>query len=60
MTTSAYFQGTGRRKTSVSRVRLMAGEGEIVVNGWSPSRRTRRDCSRCGCRRRIIPELRIA
>jgi len=35
MTTSAYFQGTGRRKTSVARVRLMAGEGEIVVNGRS-------------------------
>src|SRR3972149_5038696 len=35
MTTPAYFQGTGRRKTSVARVRLMAGEGEIVVNGRS-------------------------
>ena len=35
MTTLAYFQGTGRRKTSVARVRLMAGEGEIVVNGRS-------------------------
>jgi small subunit ribosomal protein S9 len=33
MTTSAYFYGTGRRKTSVARVRLMPGEGEIVVNG---------------------------
>ena len=33
MTTSAYFYGTGRRKTSVARVRLIAGEGEVVVNG---------------------------
>ncbi|MBX3030046.1 MAG: 30S ribosomal protein S9 [Chloroflexi bacterium] len=35
MTTPAYFQGTGRRKTSVARVRLIAGEGEVVVNGRS-------------------------
>ena len=33
MTTEAYFYGTGRRKTSVARVRLMAGQGEVVVNG---------------------------
>ncbi len=33
MITSAFFYGTGRRKTSVARVRLMAGEGEVVVNG---------------------------
>ena len=30
-----FFQGTGRRKTSVARVRLIAGEGEVVVNGRS-------------------------
>ncbi len=30
-TTTAYY-GTGRRKTSVARVRLKAGEGQIVVN----------------------------
>ena len=35
MTTMAYFYGTGRRKTSVARVRLIAGAGEIVVNGRS-------------------------
>ncbi len=34
-TTTSFFYGTGRRKTSVARVRLMAGEGEIVVNGRS-------------------------
>ncbi|MBI3882452.1 MAG: 30S ribosomal protein S9 [Verrucomicrobia bacterium] len=27
------FLGTGRRKTSVARVRLAAGEGKITVNG---------------------------
>ena len=27
------FQGTGRRKQSIARVRLMAGKGNIVVNG---------------------------
>ena len=33
MSTTAFFYGTGRRKTSVARVRLIPGEGEIVVNG---------------------------
>jgi len=33
MTTPSHFHGTGRRKTAVARVRLMPGEGEIVVNG---------------------------
>ncbi|MEO8462144.1 MAG: 30S ribosomal protein S9 [Chloroflexota bacterium] len=33
--TTAYNSGTGRRKTAVARVRLMPGEGEIVVNGRS-------------------------
>ncbi|MBA2488696.1 MAG: 30S ribosomal protein S9, partial [Chloroflexi bacterium] len=32
---STFFFGTGRRKTSVARVRLMTGEGEVVVNGRS-------------------------
>src|SRR6187200_3023713 len=35
MSTTAFFQGTGRRKTSIARVRLIAGEGEVVVNGRS-------------------------
>ena len=26
------FQGTGRRKESIARVRLTAGKGEITVN----------------------------
>ena len=28
-----YFYGTGRRKSSVARVRLVPGNGQIVVNG---------------------------
>ena len=28
-----YYQGTGRRKTSIARVRLVPGEGQIVING---------------------------
>ena len=35
MTTQTYNSGTGRRKTAVARVRLLPGEGEIVVNGRS-------------------------
>lgn len=31
-----YYQGTGRRKTAVARVRLFPGNGEMVVNGRSP------------------------
>ncbi len=27
------YSGTGRRKTSVARVRLLAGDGKITVNG---------------------------
>ena len=27
------YQGTGRRKESIARVRLMSGKGEITVNG---------------------------
>jgi len=29
------FQGTGRRKESIARVRLTDGKGEIIVNGKS-------------------------
>ena len=31
-TTTQYFWGTGRRKTSVARVRIRDGEGQILVN----------------------------
>jgi small subunit ribosomal protein S9 len=30
-----YYLGTGRRKTSVARVRLVEGSGQIVINGRS-------------------------
>jgi small subunit ribosomal protein S9 len=33
MRNAAYFQGTGRRKTSVARVRLVPGDGSVIVNG---------------------------
>ena len=35
MATPTFNAGTGRRKTAVARVRLLAGEGEIVINGRS-------------------------
>ena len=33
MAEKRYYQGTGRRKTAVARVRLFPGGGEFVVNG---------------------------
>ena len=33
MTEAGYHYGTGRRKTSVARVRLLPGSGRITVNG---------------------------
>jgi hypothetical protein len=33
MSSPAFYYGTGRRKTAIARVRLLPGEGEIVVNG---------------------------
>lgn len=33
MSSVAYFQGTGRRKTSTARVYMKPGKGNIVVNG---------------------------
>jgi small subunit ribosomal protein S9 len=33
MEKQTYFHGTGRRKTAVAQVRLMAGNGAIIVNG---------------------------
>jgi small subunit ribosomal protein S9 len=35
MAEKRYYQGTGRRKTAVARVRLFPGNGEFVVNGKS-------------------------
>ena len=36
MTNKQYFHGTGRRKTAVARVRMVPGNGQMVVNGKSP------------------------
>ena len=33
--TKAVYWGTGRRKTSVARVRLIPGNGQITINGRS-------------------------
>ena len=33
MKTAPFFQGTGRRKTSIARVRLVPGDGAVIVNG---------------------------
>jgi small subunit ribosomal protein S9 len=33
VTNRAYFYGTGRRKTSIARVRLLTGSGSVIVNG---------------------------
>jgi len=30
---STYFHGTGRRKTAVAQVRLLPGNGAIIING---------------------------
>ena len=37
MAETAYYYGTGRRKTSVARVRLVPGDGVLLINGKSPS-----------------------
>lgn len=34
---SAYSYGTGRRKTSVARVRLTPGDGVLIINSRPPS-----------------------
>ena len=33
MEKQSYFHGTGRRKTAVAQVRLMAGNGTIIIDG---------------------------
>ncbi|WP_322495293.1 30S ribosomal protein S9 [Chloroflexus sp.] len=36
MEAKRYYQGTGRRKTAVARVRLFPGSGDFIVNGKKP------------------------
>lgn len=33
MSTERYFYGTGRRKCAIARVRLLPGQGNVLVNG---------------------------
>ena len=33
MEKQTYFYGTGRRKTAIARVRLMPGNGAVIING---------------------------
>ena len=35
--TERYHYGTGRRKTSIARVRLTVGDGVLLINNQSPS-----------------------
>ena len=53
MEKSAYFYGTGRRKAAVAQVRLLPGEGAIVVNGVPYEERF----SRSEHRRKIVQPL---
>ena len=34
-TAPTFNSGTGRRKTAVARVRLLPGDGEMIINGRS-------------------------
>ena len=36
MSTPSFYWGTGRRKTAVARVRLIPGDGQMVINGKTP------------------------
>ena len=45
MSIPAFYSGTGRRKTAIARVRLLPGEGEIVINGRSRSTSATRSTS---------------
>jgi small subunit ribosomal protein S9 len=49
----SYFYGTGRRKTAIARVRIMPGNGAIIVNGIPYEERY----SRLELRRRVIKPL---
>ena len=36
MSTPAFYWGTGRRKTAIARVRMIPGDGSLVINGRTP------------------------
>jgi len=46
LVTGAVYQGTGKRKRSVARVRLSPGEGEVVVNARTLTEYFGRETSR--------------
>jgi len=43
---SRYYYGTGRRKTSVARVRLYPGQGDIIINDKALSEYFQREADR--------------
>jgi small subunit ribosomal protein S9 len=49
-----YFYGTGRRKTSVARVRLYPGNGAVVINGKPMEEIFSRDIHRAEVRSALI------
>ena len=53
MKKETYFHGTGRRKTAVAQVRLLPGNGAIIINGTPYEERF----SRLECRRIILQPL---
>ena len=53
MEKQAYFYGTGRRKSAIARVKLMPGNGAIIINGIPYEELF----SRLEIRRRIIQPL---
>jgi len=36
MSMPAFYWGTGRRKTAVARIRMIPGDGSLVINGRTP------------------------
>jgi small subunit ribosomal protein S9 len=51
----SYFYGTGKRKTAVARVKLISGEGAIIVNGSDFEQRF----PRLGHRKTILKPLEV-
>lgn len=54
MSERRYFPGTGRRKTAIAQVRLMPGNGAIVVNGIPFEERFRRELHRHSIRQPLM------
>lgn len=54
MSEHRYFPGTGRRKTAIAQVRLMPGNGAIIVNGVPFEERFRRELHRRSIRQPLM------